>query len=184
MKLQQKISGTFQSEEGARNFCRVRGFIATVKKHSRPVLPELARVVEGTPFVPTTAHPHTLNSYVKRQPTSISLKRREGVGMPGFCGICGNLPDRFDLPAPSKSELCSTAESDIAFERHYVKQYVIPKFLNDKLFFDGADIFVCTGRNTIKCKRPPIEVWCSKQQHSVRKDVRATGHRLCLRDAG
>ena len=56
MKLQQKISGTFRSEEGARNFCRVRGFISTVKKHSRPVLPELVGVFEGTPFVPTTAH--------------------------------------------------------------------------------------------------------------------------------
>lgn len=56
MKLRQKIAGTFRSEEGALNFCRVRGFIATVKKHNRPVLPELGRVFEGTPFVPTTAH--------------------------------------------------------------------------------------------------------------------------------
>ena len=57
MKLHQKISGTFRSEEGARNFCRVRGFISTVKKHGRPVLHELVGVFEGTPFVPTTAHP-------------------------------------------------------------------------------------------------------------------------------
>jgi len=38
------------------NFCRVRGFISTIKKHDRPVLPELRRVFEGTPFMPTEAH--------------------------------------------------------------------------------------------------------------------------------
>ena len=56
MKLKQKISGTFRSEEGAVNFCRVRGFISTIKKHDRPVLSELRAVFEGTPFVPTAAH--------------------------------------------------------------------------------------------------------------------------------
>jgi len=30
-KVQQKISGTFRSEEGARDFCRGRGYIVTVK---------------------------------------------------------------------------------------------------------------------------------------------------------
>ena len=56
MKLKQKISGTFRSEEGAMNFCRVRGFISAVKKHDRPVLLELRRVFEGTPFMPTAVH--------------------------------------------------------------------------------------------------------------------------------
>ncbi len=56
MKVKQKISGTFRSEEGAMNFCRVREFISTVKKHGRPALPELRGVFEGTPFVPTAAH--------------------------------------------------------------------------------------------------------------------------------
>jgi len=55
-KLKQKISGTFRSEEGAMNFCRIRGFISTVKKHGRPVLSELRKVFEGTPFIPTAAH--------------------------------------------------------------------------------------------------------------------------------
>jgi transposase len=32
MKVQQKISGTFRSVEGARSFCRIRGYISTVKK--------------------------------------------------------------------------------------------------------------------------------------------------------
>ena len=56
MKLRQKISGVFRSEEGATYFCRVRGFISTIRKHDRPVLSELRRVFEGTPFMPTATH--------------------------------------------------------------------------------------------------------------------------------
>ena len=56
MKLKQKISGTFRSEKGARNFCRVRGFISMIKKHGRQVFPELMRVFEGAPFIPTAIH--------------------------------------------------------------------------------------------------------------------------------
>lgn len=56
MKVKQKISGTFRSEEGARDFCRVRGFTSTIKKHDRPALPDLRAVFEGTPFVPAMAH--------------------------------------------------------------------------------------------------------------------------------
>jgi len=55
-KVQQKISGTFRSEEGARDFCRVRGYIATVKKQNQSILTALAGAVRGTPFVPTMGH--------------------------------------------------------------------------------------------------------------------------------
>jgi len=55
-KVQQKISGTFRSEEGARDFCRVRGYIATVKKHNQSIITALAGAVRGTPFAPTTVH--------------------------------------------------------------------------------------------------------------------------------
>jgi transposase len=34
MKVQQKISGTLRSWEGARIFCRIKGYIITVKKTS------------------------------------------------------------------------------------------------------------------------------------------------------
>jgi transposase len=56
MKLQQKISGTFRSEHGAANFCRVRGFISTLKKQGLPVLTSLVGAFEGTPFIPSAAH--------------------------------------------------------------------------------------------------------------------------------
>ena len=56
MKLQQKISGTFRSEEGADWFCRIRGYISTVKKNELPVFASLLKVFEGTPFIPSAAH--------------------------------------------------------------------------------------------------------------------------------
>jgi transposase len=37
-KLQQKISGTFRSYQGAVSFCRIRSYISTVRKHGRSVI--------------------------------------------------------------------------------------------------------------------------------------------------
>jgi len=56
VKLQQKISGTFRSEDGAANFCRVRGYISTVKKHDIPVLASLVGTFNKEPFFPSSAH--------------------------------------------------------------------------------------------------------------------------------
>ncbi len=63
MKLKQRISRTFRSEEGAENFCRTRGFVSTVKKHGLPVLAELRRAFKRTPFMPTATHRMFCNSY-------------------------------------------------------------------------------------------------------------------------
>lgn len=53
IKLQQKISGTFRSVAGADSFCRIRGYLSTVKKNDRPVLVSLVRAFEGSPFTPS-----------------------------------------------------------------------------------------------------------------------------------
>jgi len=52
MKVQQKISGTFRSEEGAKAFCRIRGYISTARKNTVGAMDALRRLVEGNPFVP------------------------------------------------------------------------------------------------------------------------------------
>ena len=51
-KVQQKISGGFRSVHGARTFCRIRGYISTVKKNSAPVLGAIRDALLGTPFIP------------------------------------------------------------------------------------------------------------------------------------
>lgn len=52
MKVQQKISGTFRSEEGAKAFCRIRSYISTARKNALSALDAIARVFSGAPFVP------------------------------------------------------------------------------------------------------------------------------------
>jgi transposase len=49
-KVQQKISGTFRSTEGARTFCRIRGYISTTRKNSLSVIDAIQSVFEGDPI--------------------------------------------------------------------------------------------------------------------------------------
>jgi len=55
MKVQQKISGTFRSIEGADWFCRIRGYVSTVRKNDKPVLASIKSAFEGKPFIPAVA---------------------------------------------------------------------------------------------------------------------------------
>ncbi|HZK85662.1 MAG TPA: transposase [Desulfosporosinus sp.] len=52
MKVQQKISGTFRSKQGAVTFCRIRGFISTLRKHSLSVMEEIRAAFEGDSILP------------------------------------------------------------------------------------------------------------------------------------
>ena len=52
MKVQQKISGLFRSQEGAKAFCRIRGYISTARKNAMGALDAIARAFTGGPLVP------------------------------------------------------------------------------------------------------------------------------------
>ena len=52
MKVQQKISGTFRSWQGAVAFCRIRSYIATCRKREVNVIDALSSVFDGRPLLP------------------------------------------------------------------------------------------------------------------------------------
>lgn len=55
MKVQQKISGTFRSSQGADTFCRIRGYISTVKKNKLSVIDAIMDAFSGKAFIPNIA---------------------------------------------------------------------------------------------------------------------------------
>ena len=57
IKVQQKISGAFRSDRGANIFCRIRGYISTVRKNSLSVINTIQAAFERNPFVPACRGP-------------------------------------------------------------------------------------------------------------------------------
>lgn len=55
MKVKQKISGSFRSHEGAEMFCRIRGYLSTLRKQGIDVLDALTSLFMGDPVVPDYA---------------------------------------------------------------------------------------------------------------------------------
>lgn len=52
IKVQQKISGGFHTLEGAQQFCRIRGYLSTVRKHSLDLFKSIQDALFGKPFMP------------------------------------------------------------------------------------------------------------------------------------
>lgn len=57
IKVKQKVSGCFRSKGGADNFCRIRGYISTMRKQRHNVLSVLQSVCRGTPTKPQYTAP-------------------------------------------------------------------------------------------------------------------------------
>ena len=51
-KVRQKVSGCFRSLDGAVAFCRIRGYISTLRKQHMHVLSALVQLFRGSPIMP------------------------------------------------------------------------------------------------------------------------------------
>ena len=52
VKVQQKVSGGFRSEAGAEAFCRIRGYVSTLRKQGMHLLTALELALAGHPISP------------------------------------------------------------------------------------------------------------------------------------
>nr|WP_036716603.1 IS66 family transposase [Paenibacillus darwinianus] len=57
VKVQQKISGTFRSEQGAKVFFRIRSYISTAKKQAHSIIDAIEQAIRGKPFMLPTQNP-------------------------------------------------------------------------------------------------------------------------------
>jgi transposase len=53
VKVQQKVSGTFRSDEGAVSFCRIRGYLSSLRKQGLPLFSALAATLRDQPLLPS-----------------------------------------------------------------------------------------------------------------------------------
>lgn len=56
-KVREKISGCFRTPTGAARFCRIRGYISTLRKQGVPILAALGQAIVGDPPLPLTTWP-------------------------------------------------------------------------------------------------------------------------------
>jgi transposase len=54
-KVKLKVSGCFRSADGARHFCRIRGYLSTARKQGQNLLDAMKAVFVGAPFQPILA---------------------------------------------------------------------------------------------------------------------------------
>ena len=52
IKVKQKVSGAFRTQDGADSFCNIRSYISTVRKHGCSVISAIRNSIARHPFIP------------------------------------------------------------------------------------------------------------------------------------
>ena len=52
VKVQQKVSGCFRTDQGIASFCRIRRYLSTLRKQGAPLLSALQHALAGHPILP------------------------------------------------------------------------------------------------------------------------------------
>jgi transposase len=55
VKVQQKVSGCFRTEQGIAMFCRIRSYLSTLRKQGIALFSALDQTLAGDPVLPTFA---------------------------------------------------------------------------------------------------------------------------------
>jgi hypothetical protein len=52
LKVKQKVSGCFRTQAGAEEFCRLRGYVSTMKEQGRGVMETIGSLFAGKALMP------------------------------------------------------------------------------------------------------------------------------------